>query len=93
VVLPSPYRNVVPPLRKYLNEEHQKDPNTLINLLVPVVVTNDPFDSYLHNSTADQIIRELRFSEGILITVIPFFVNMDPEAESVVASYPTVQAD
>jgi hypothetical protein len=90
VVLPSPYRNVVQPLRKYLDELLQKHPHTLINLLVPVVVTNDPFDTYLHNGTADQLLRELRYSEGILITVIPFYVNMDPGAGSSIAAYPPV---
>lgn len=87
-VLPSPFRNVVPPLRKYLNELRQQNPHTVINLLVPVVVTNDPLDAYLHNGTADQIYRELRFSEGILVTVIPFYVNMDPEADRAIATYP-----
>jgi len=87
-VLESPYRNVVPPLRKYLDTLHQQHPNTLINLVVPVVVTNDPFDAYLHNGTAYQIQRELVFSEGILITLIPFFVNMSPDAASAIAEYP-----
>jgi len=87
-VLDSPYRNVVPPLRKYLDDQLEKDPDTLLNVLVPVIVTNDPFDTYLHNGTSDQILRELRYSEGILITVIPFYVDMHPEAESAVASYP-----
>jgi len=88
-ILDSPYRTVVPPLRKYLAELHRNNPHVLINLLVPVVVTNDPFDSYLHNGTASQIQRELAFSEGILITVIPFFVNMAPDAESAIAEYPS----
>lgn len=92
-VLPSPFRTVVPPLRKYLDELHRKNPTTLINLLIPVIVTNDALDAYLHNGTADLLIREMRFSEGILLTVIPFYVNMDPEAESVIANYPASSAD
>ncbi|HWI53312.1 MAG TPA: APC family permease [Symbiobacteriaceae bacterium] len=92
-VLDSPYRNVVPPLRKYLDEQLEKDPDTLLNVLLPVIVTNDPFDTYLHNGTSDQILRELRYSEGILITVIPFYVDMHPEAESAVASYPPAGND
>lgn len=90
VVLDSPYRTIVPPLRRYLTELQQANPGCVINLLVPVVVTNDPFDSYLHNGTANQMLRELRFSEGILITVIPFYVNMDPMAQSALAAYPPV---
>jgi len=55
VVLDAPYREVIPPLRRYLDRLRVEYPTTLINLLVPVVVTNEPFDEYLHNGTADLI--------------------------------------
>ncbi|HLO03133.1 MAG TPA: APC family permease [Symbiobacteriaceae bacterium] len=84
VVVPSPYREVVAPLKEYLEQMHRQEPHTLINLLVPVIVTNEPFDDYLHNGYADQILRELRFSEGIIITEIPFYVNMNPDATKIV---------
>lgn len=92
-VLPSPYRDVVTPLRKYLDRLHLAHPDTLINLLVPVIVTNEPFDDYLHNGNADQILRELRYTEGIVITVIPFYVNMSPRAERVIAYDPVTGDD
>jgi amino acid transporter len=88
VVLPSPYRDVVGPLRKYLDKLHQECPDTIINLLVPVIVTNEPFDNYLHNGAADQILRDLRFSEGIIITEVPFYVNMSPQCDRVIAYHP-----
>ncbi|MGE5673896.1 MAG: APC family permease [Mycobacterium leprae] len=89
-VVESPYRTIVPPLRKFLQRMHQENPDSVINLLVPSVVTNDPFDAYLHNGTANQMLRELRFSEGILVTVVPFYVNMDPEAPRAIATYQDV---
>ncbi|MGE5675984.1 MAG: APC family permease [Mycobacterium leprae] len=92
-VIPSPLRRVVPPLRKYLDQLHKENPGVLINLLVPVIVTNDAFDTYLHNGTADLLLRELRYSEGILMTVIPFYVNMDPDAASPIAEAPPVSSD
>ncbi|MDB4895549.1 MAG: amino acid transporter [Firmicutes bacterium] len=87
VVIPSPYREVVEPLRRWLDNLHRENPDTLINLLVPVVVTNEPFDNYLHNGAADQILRDLRYTEGIIVTEIPFYVNMNP-TESVLAYDP-----
>lgn len=75
-ILDSPYRNVVDPLREYLDRRLAEEPGRVINLLVPVIVTNDPFDAYLHNGTAYQILRELVYSEGVLITVIPFYVDV-----------------
>lgn len=67
-VLESPYRTVVEPLQRFLKKMQEENPGMLINLLVPIIVTNQPFDTYLHNGTADQIIRELRFTEGVLVT-------------------------
>ncbi|MCL5677239.1 MAG: APC family permease [Firmicutes bacterium] len=84
-VIPSAYRTVVEPLHRFLAKMQEEDPGTLINLLVPVIVTNEAFDSYLHNGTADQILRELRFTEGVIITVIPFYVNMHDAEEGVIA--------
>lgn len=75
-VLESPFRDVVGPLRAFLDRLLAENPGTVINLLVPAIVTNDPFDGYLHNGTASQILRELVYSEGVLITVIPFYVDL-----------------
>ncbi|MCL5677240.1 MAG: amino acid permease, partial [Firmicutes bacterium] len=84
-VIPSPYRTVVGPLQEFLSKMHADNPGTLINLLVPVIVTNEPFDAYLHNGTANLIVRELRFTEGVLITVIPFYVNTRDAEDGVIA--------
>lgn len=75
-VLESPYREVVPPLREFLERLLHDNPGVVLDLLVPAIVTNDPFDAYLHNGVAWQVVRELTYSEGILITVIPFYVDM-----------------
>lgn len=77
-VLESPYREIVPPLREFLERLQRENPGVVLDLLVPVIVTNDPFDAYLHNGVAWQVVRELTYSEGILITVIPFYVDMGP---------------
>lgn len=75
VVLPSPYRDVVGPLQGYLDQLLVEHPKAVINLLVPLVVTNEPFKDYLHNGTADQLLRELRYTEGIVISAVPFYVD------------------
>ena len=87
VVLPSPYRDVVGPLRAYLERLRAENPKTLINLVVPIVATNEPFDSYLHNGTADLILRELRYTEGIVISVVPFYVDMSTHADRVICAW------
>lgn len=76
MVLESPFRNVVAPLVQYVETVRKKNPDTLVNLLVPVISTDLPFDNYLHNGTAEFIVRELRFTEGIMVTTIPFHIHM-----------------
>lgn len=93
VVLPSPYRDVAEPLRQYLNRLRRENPDAMITLLVPVIVTNEPFDNYLHNGAADQLLRELRFSEGVIVAEIPFYVNMSHSAAGVLAYAPAEGGD
>lgn len=87
VVIPSPYRDVVAPLRTYLDRLLRVSPGSVIHLLVPIVVTNEPFRNYLHNGTADQMIRELRYTDGIVITEIPFYVEMNRDEGRVIARW------
>lgn len=87
-VLPSPYRDVVGPLRAYLDHRLARSGHTLINLVIPVVVTNQTFDEYLHNGTADLLHRELRYSEGIVVTEVPFYVNLSARHGSAIAYHP-----
>jgi amino acid transporter len=87
-VIASPYRDVAGPLRAYLDRLLAEHPGTLVNLMIPVVVTNDPFDAYLHNGTADFLHRELRYTEGLVVTEIPFYVNMSSKKAGVVAYRP-----
>jgi hypothetical protein len=87
-VLPSPYRDVVGPLQEYLDRRLAERGHTLINLVIPVVVTNQPFDEYLHNGTADLLHRELRYSEGIVVTEVPFYVNVAARKGGVIAYRP-----
>lgn len=88
VVLESPYRTVAGPLFQYLLKLRRENVDALIHLLMPIIVTNDPFDAYLHNGTADQMVRELRFTEGILLTLIPFYVDLSGRTGRVIAPPP-----
>lgn len=92
-VLESPYRTVAGPLFQFLTRFQRENPGTVIHLLVPIIVTNDPLDAYLHNGTAEQITRELRFTEGILLTLIPFYVDMSERAERAIAPPPETGAE
>lgn len=76
VVLESPFRSVLGPLRDYVDGLLAKDPDLVVHILVPVVVTTNVFDAYLHNGTGEQILQEFRYSHNVLVTEVPFFLNM-----------------
>ncbi len=76
VILNSPYRTIIGPMKDYVQNLLRAKPGEVVHLVLPVVVTNSLFDSYLHNSTADDIIRELRSTPNLLITEIPFQVEI-----------------
>lgn len=76
VVLESPYRSVLAPLREYVDGLIREDPNLVVHLFVPVVVTTNVFDAYLHNGTGEQIINEFRYSRNVLVTEVPFFLDL-----------------
>ena len=74
VILNSPYRTIVGPMRDYVDSVLHSKPGEVVHLMLPVVVTTNLFDAYLHNGTADEIIRELRYTPNLMITEIPFQV-------------------
>lgn len=77
VVLESPFRSVLGPLRDYVGGLLARDPDLVVHVLVPVVVTTSVFDAYLHNGTGEQILQEFRYSRNVLVTEVPFFLNME----------------
>ncbi len=75
VILNSPYRTIVGPMKDYVENLLHSKPGEVVHLMLPVVVTTNLFDSYLHNGTADEIIQELRYTPNLMITEIPFQVE------------------
>jgi hypothetical protein len=89
VIIPSPYREIVGPLRDYVHSIHEESPNVMINLMVPCIVTDLAFDEYLHNGIADLISDELRYNEGVIVTQVPFLVDVSTHL-SRISSEPSV---
>ncbi len=76
VVLDSPYRLFIEPLLEYIDEmEAQKQPNDVINIVVPQFVPRSWFANLLHTRTADTLRRVLLNRKDIVILEVPYQVD------------------
>ena len=76
VVLDSPYRLFIEPLLEYIDEmDAQKQPNDVINIVVPQFVPRSWFANFLHTRTADTLRRVLLNRKDIVILEVPYQVD------------------
>jgi hypothetical protein len=78
VVLTSPYRSVVTPLLRYLEEVDQRDPERgLAVVILPEIVPGRWWQHLLHNQTTFQLkavllFRQERGSEARIVINVPY---------------------
>lgn len=76
VVLDSPYRLFIEPLLEYIDEiDAQKQPNEVINIVVPQFVAHNIFSFILHTRTADTLRRVLLNRKDIVILEVPYQID------------------
>ncbi|HEX3011277.1 MAG TPA: APC family permease [Syntrophomonadaceae bacterium] len=76
VIKPSPYREIVRPLLKYINsEEHQSRPGDVITVLLPQFIVSNWWELMLHNNTSVFIANSLFRKENLVVSILPFFLG------------------
>lgn len=76
VVLNSPYRLFIEPLLAYIDEiDANKQPNEIINIVVPQFVPKHWYTNLLHTRTADTLRRVLLYRKDIVIMEVPYQVD------------------
>lgn len=75
VILRSPYRTVLWPLMKYIDNIDKKGSGGLITILIPQFIVKRWWHALLHNQTAVVIRTMLLFRKDIVISTIPFHLN------------------
>jgi amino acid transporter len=76
VILDSPYRELVEPLLRYIEEvSAYRQPYELITVVVPQFVPRSWWHNFLHNQTAVWLRLALLFKPGIVVTDVPFHVE------------------
>lgn len=76
VVLDSPYRLLVEPLVKYIEEiDEHRQPNEIITIVVPEFIPASRWESLLHANAAFWLRMALLFKPGIVITNVPYQIE------------------
>jgi hypothetical protein len=72
VVLDSPYRSLVHPLMRYIDEVDQRWDNDVITIVLPEFVAAKWWQHILHNQTALLIKGGLLFRKNRVVTSVPY---------------------
>jgi amino acid transporter len=76
VVIDSPYRLFIEPLLQYIEEiDKNRQPNEIINIVVPQFIPTHQINSILHARTADTLRKVLLSRKDIVIMEVPYQVD------------------
>lgn len=75
IILESPYRSLVGPLFRYLDEVKAERPNALVTVVVPEFVPAKWWHKVLHNQSGFVLKLMLMFRKGIVVTNIRYYLD------------------
>jgi hypothetical protein len=70
VLVESPFRETVRPLRRYVRQLRREHPDDVISIIIPEYVVERWWENLLHNQTALRIKSALRFEPAVTITSV-----------------------
>ena len=75
VIIESPYRALVGPLLKYIDEVDRQRPNDTLTVVLPEFIARHWWEHFLHNQTALRIKAALLFRPGTVVTSVPYHLE------------------
>jgi hypothetical protein len=76
VVKYSPYREIVGPLKEYIDsEEHASQPGDIITVLLPQFFVPKAWQMALHNNTSVFIANALFSKRNVVVSILPFYLE------------------
>jgi amino acid transporter len=82
VVVESPYRETVRPLRRYVRQVRREHPGDVISIIIPEYVVERWWQNLLHNQTALRIKSALRFEPAVTVTSVPWVLGALTEPDA-----------
>ncbi|HWH93109.1 MAG TPA: APC family permease [Baekduia sp.] len=78
VLLESPYRETVRPIRQYVRTLRREHPGDVISIIIPEYVVEHWWQALLHNQTALRLKSRLLFEPAVTVTSVPWVLGAEP---------------
>jgi hypothetical protein len=78
VTIESPFRSVISPLLRYIDNIERAGPHETISVILPEYVAAHWWEHLLHNQTALRLKAALLFRPGIVVTSVPYHSRRVP---------------
>jgi hypothetical protein len=75
VIIESPYRSLVGPFMRYLDEIQKQAPNTTLTVVLPEYIPRHWWEQMLHNQTAFRLKAALLFRPGTVVISVPYHLE------------------
>jgi amino acid transporter len=75
VVIESPYRETVRPVRQYVRQLRREHPGDVISVVIPEYVVEHWWQQLLHNQTALRLKTRLRLEPSVAVTSVPWVLG------------------
>jgi amino acid transporter len=75
VVIESPYRETVRPIRQYVRQLRREFPGDVISVIIPEYVVRHWWQNLLHNQTALRLKTRLRLEPAVTVTSVPWVLQ------------------
>jgi len=83
VTIESPYRSIVGPMLRYIDNIDRQDATDTITVILPEYVAAHWWEQLLHNQTALRVKAALLFRPGTVVTSVPYHAARKPETAPV----------
>ena len=75
VVLPSPYRSLIRPIREYIDHMSHRYHDDVVTVVLPEFIPNRWWQNFLHNQTALAIKTMLLFTKNVVVISVPYHLD------------------
>lgn len=75
IVVTSPFRSVIDPLIRYIDEQKVKSPGEVITVLIPEFITKRWWHRFMHNQTAILLKAVLMFRKRVVVTTVRYHLD------------------
>jgi amino acid transporter len=80
VVLESPFRETIRPVRQYVRGLRRENPGDVISIVIPEYLVAHWWQHVLHNQTALRLKSRLLFEPSVTVTSVPWVIRSDLDA-------------